>query len=70
MSPLPKAPRRVPEGGELMAHWDRRFLNELKNLLDDCGMPDRTPERELLQELYQMIEDHLQVTRDLSEEAS
>ena len=47
-----------------MAHWDRRFLNELKNLLDDCGMPDRTPERELLQELYQMIEDHLQDTRE------
>jgi len=53
-----------------MAHWDRRFLNKLKNLLDDCGMPDRTPERELLQELYHMIEDHLQDTRDLSEEAS
>ena len=52
-----------------MAHWDRRFLNKLKNLLDDCGMPDRTPERELLQELYQMIEDHLQDTRDLQQEA-
>ena len=51
-----------------MAHWDRRFLNELKNLLDDCGMPDRTPERALLQELYQMIEDHLRDTRDLEQE--
>jgi len=52
-----------------MAHWDRRFLNELKNLLDDCGMPDRTPGSYVLEELYQMIEDHLQDTRDLQQEA-
>ena len=47
----------------LMSHWDRRFINDMFHLLDECGMPERTPSSNLLHELYDMIEEHLRVTR-------
>jgi len=46
-----------------MSHWDRRFINDMFHLLDECGMPERTPSSNLLHELYDMIEEHLRVTR-------
>ena len=52
-----------PLEATLMAHWDRRFIHRLFNLLQECGMPERTPTSDLLDELYDMIEEHLRVTR-------
>ena len=49
-----------------MAHWDRRFIHRLFNLLQECGMPERrlhAPTSDLLPELYYMIEEHLRDTR-------
>ena len=50
----------------LMAHWDRRFIHRLFNLLQECGVPERSlhePTSDLLPELYYMIEEHLRDTR-------
>jgi len=39
-----------------------RFIQKIYFLLEDCGMPDMIPERDLLQELYWMIQDHAEET--------
>ena len=38
-----------------------RFIQNLRNLLEDCGLPDKLPERNLLYEIYSMLEEHLEL---------
>jgi len=37
---------------------DSRMLDRIWNLLQDCGMPETVPSRDLLVELYYMLEEH------------
>ena len=38
-----------------------QFIQRVRDLLEDCGLPEKIPDRSLLQELYWMIEEHLEV---------
>ena len=38
-----------------------KFIQNLRNLLEDCGMPDKLPDRQLLYELYFILEEHLEL---------
>jgi len=49
-------------GSDPMTLLDQRFLLRVFHLLQDCGMPNQLPERNLLQELYWMFEDHFEET--------
>jgi hypothetical protein len=48
----------LPSGGECMTVQDRRFIANLFLLLQDCGMPDKTPHASLIHEIYWMIEEY------------
>ena len=37
---------------------DSRMLDRIWNLLQDCGMPESVPHRDLLVELFYMLEEH------------
>lgn len=37
-----------------------RFLLKIFYLMQDCGMPEQTPSRDFLQELYWMLEEHFE----------
>jgi len=37
-----------------------RYLLKIYYLMQDCGMPDKTPSRSLLDELYWMLEEHFE----------
>jgi len=37
-----------------------RFLLQIFHLLQDCGMPEKTPDNELWNELYWMLEEHFE----------
>ena len=36
----------------------KKFIQRLYWLMQDCGMPHKVPERSLLVEIYEMIQDH------------
>ena len=43
-----------------MSIYDRKMLERIWILLEECGMPDKLPSADLLWDLYLMIEEHIE----------
>jgi hypothetical protein len=43
-----------------MSAENRRVIEKIFILMEECGMPDKLPSRELLWDLYFMIEEHIE----------
>lgn len=38
-----------------------RFIRRMYYLMEECGMPDITPDKSLLRDLFYMIEEHCEM---------
>ena len=38
-----------------------KFIQRLRNLFEDCGLPEKIPDRSLLLETWFMLEEHLEM---------
>lgn len=44
-----------------MSIYDRRLIERIFILMKDCGMPDKLPSRDLLWDLWFMIQEHAEL---------
>jgi hypothetical protein len=50
------------KGGRVMNAEHLRFIQKMYWLLQDCGMPNQMPSRELFYDLFHMIQEHAEYT--------
>lgn len=50
------------KGGTSMSAEHIRLIQKIYWLLEDCGMPNQMPSRELFYDLFSMIQEHAEYT--------